>query len=92
MQRPGGNPSLDRLPIGAMVWSSGSTVYLRLHGRSEWYLYNYSLEELRELGRAILELKPEKAYVFFNNNHYMLENARTMLRVLGALGSSRNTG
>ncbi len=79
-------------PIGTVVWSSGSTVYLRLHGRSEWYLYNYSLEELRELGRAVLKLKPEKAYIFFNNNHYMLENARTMLRVLGALGSSGNTG
>jgi uncharacterized protein YecE (DUF72 family) len=73
-------------PIGAKVWSSGNTVYLRLHGRSEWYLYNYSLEELRELGRAILELKPEKAYIFFNNNHYMLENARTMLKILGMHG------
>ena len=79
-------------PIGTKVWSSGNTVYLRLHGRSEWYLYNYSLEELRELGRAILELKPGKAYIFFNDNHYMLENARTMFGILGALESSRNIG
>jgi uncharacterized protein YecE (DUF72 family) len=70
-------------PIGTEVWSSSDTVYLRLHGRSEWYLYDYSLEELRELSRAILELKPEKVYIFFNNNHYMLENARTMLKILG---------
>ncbi len=69
-------------PIGVVVWRSNDTVYLRLHGRSGWYLYNYKPEELRELAKAILELKPEKAYIFFNNNHYMLENARTMYAIL----------
>jgi len=69
-------------PIGKWIWKTGDTIYLRLHGRSEWYLYDYSLEELRELSEAIIELRPERVYVFFNNNHYMLENARAMKRVL----------
>ncbi len=79
-------------PIGTWIWRSGSAVYLRLHGRSEWYLYNYSSEELRELAKAINGLKPGKAYIFFNNNHYMLENARVMKRVLEEVGSKEGLG
>jgi uncharacterized protein YecE (DUF72 family) len=69
-------------PIGRWVASSNSIVYLRLHGATEWYAYEYSEEELRDLAEAVLSLSPQKVYVFFNNNHWMLENARKMLELL----------
>lgn len=69
-------------PEGTWVRTSNGIVYLRLHGRGNWYFYNYSKVELEELTRAILGLRPIKVYVFFNNDHWMLENAVTMLSLL----------
>ncbi len=69
-------------PIISWVVKSNSNLYLRLHGREEWYAYEYSEEELKELARRMISLNPEKIYVFFNNNHWMLENARVMLSML----------
>ncbi len=64
------------------VASTNGIVYLRLHGRNEWYAHNYTREELRELVNEVLRLRPSRVYVFFNNNHWMLDNARLMLRML----------
>jgi len=72
-------------PIAHWITSSSNTVYLRMHGREVWYGYEYSEREIEEVAREIIELKPERVYVFFNNNHWMLENARYMKRVLEAL-------
>ncbi len=69
-------------PIGVWIWSSNDIVYLRMHGRSSWYAHEYTQEELREVAEKIRVLNPVKTYVFFNNNHWMLENARTMMKIL----------
>jgi len=69
-------------PVATWISSSNSIVYVRMHGRSEWYSHNYTLEELHEIAERILDLNPVKVYVFFNNNHWMLENARVMLEIL----------
>ncbi len=61
---------------------SRKVVYERIHGRYNWYSHNYSECELLKIKERILENKPEKAYVFFNNNHAMLENGRTMYKIL----------
>jgi len=58
------------------------TVYLRLHGRTSWYFHEYTENELNEIADEIIKLKPEAIYVFFNNNHWMLENARLMKYIL----------
>jgi uncharacterized protein YecE (DUF72 family) len=71
-------------PIGKWITSSNNIVYLRLHGAAEWYAYEYTDDELKELAEAVLMLKPQKIYVFFNNNHWMLGNARKMLELLVA--------
>lgn len=63
-------------PIATWIIRSGPYIYLRLHGRKTWYGYDYSVEELEDLVDKTLRLKPEKIYVFFNNNHWMLGNAR----------------
>ncbi len=72
-------------PIISWIVKSNPNVYLRLHGREEWYAYEYSGEELEELARRVISLNPGKIYVFFNNNHWMLENARIMLNILKSL-------
>ena len=69
-------------PDTTWMISCRETVYLRLHGRSSWYLHNYSDEELNEIIDKIINLYPKRIYVFFNNNHWMLENARKLLTQL----------
>jgi uncharacterized protein YecE (DUF72 family) len=69
-------------PMGTWVASSNGVVYLRLHGRGAWYAYEYSEEELAELASRVAELSPTRVYAFFNNDHWMLENALQMLELL----------
>jgi uncharacterized protein YecE (DUF72 family) len=61
---------------------SKNIIYERVHGRTDWYSHNYSDEELSEIKERICSSKFEKIYVFFNNNHAMLENARRMHKLL----------
>lgn len=72
-------------PIATWVVSSRGTVYLRVHGRISWYGHDYSEEELRELVQRVSELSPKRVYVFFNNDHWMLANARLMKNLLEEL-------
>lgn len=69
-------------PIATWLTSTNEVIYLRMHGREAWYGYEYSERELNELAEKIIDLRPRKAYVFFNNNHWMLENARYMKKIL----------
>jgi len=64
------------------VVNANGMVYERMHGRHGWYTHYYTDEELKEVATKILEAKPNKAYVFFNNNHAMLDNSRKMLAML----------
>jgi uncharacterized protein YecE (DUF72 family) len=76
--------SVDEPGITWVVTTNG-IVYLRLHGRTDWYWYEYSEGELRELVVRVSSLNPSRVYVFFNNDHWMLENARAMLRILNEI-------
>jgi uncharacterized protein YecE (DUF72 family) len=58
----------------------GKIVYMRMHGRERWYDYNYSLEDILSTRGKICNFEPEKVYLFFNNDHNMLDNARMALR------------
>jgi uncharacterized protein YecE (DUF72 family) len=60
----------------------GRVIYLRMHGRTGWYTHNYTKEELSSIAAKIRAANPEKAFIFFNNDHNMLENARAMLEIL----------
>ncbi|UCD13582.1 MAG: DUF72 domain-containing protein [Thermoplasmatales archaeon] len=61
---------------------SKSTIYERIHGRTGWYSHDYSDEELQEIKDRIMASNPDRIYVFFNNNHAMLENAKRMYNLL----------
>ncbi|MEM1619621.1 MAG: DUF72 domain-containing protein [Fervidicoccaceae archaeon] len=68
---------------------TGDAVYLRMHGRATWYAHDYELREIEELLRSALSIGPAKLYIFFNNNHWMLKNAREALRLAMLLSSER---
>mgnify|MGYP001770644923 FL=1 len=72
-------------PIGVFIVKNTDVVYLRMHGRTEWYWYEYSEEELREVAERVVSLSPKKVYVFFNNDLWMLENGRQMMAILKEL-------
>jgi len=57
-------------------------IYMRMHGRKSWYEHNYTKAELRETIKKIKKSKPAKVYIFFNNDHDMLNNARLMLNLM----------
>ncbi len=79
--------SVDSPKLPLNVYKVNGIVYLRMHGRSAWYTHRYSDRELEEVAGKILDLKPFKIYVFFNNDS-MLENGRRMLQLLKELSSS----
>jgi uncharacterized protein YecE (DUF72 family) len=62
---------------------SGSVVYMRMHGREGWYQHEYTREELEETAGLIRKTGAEKAYIFFNNDHSMLGDARRMRALFG---------
>jgi len=68
-------------PIGNFYVRSGPYIYLRMHGRTNWYAYRYSYEELVDVAKKLIKLNGSSIYVFFNNNHDMLDNARELLKI-----------
>jgi uncharacterized protein YecE (DUF72 family) len=74
--------SVDSPDFPLDVYNTNGLVYERMHGRTAWYSHDYSDEELREVAEKIMKAKPEKAYVYFNNDAAMLENARKMREIL----------
>ncbi|MFP3202752.1 MAG: DUF72 domain-containing protein [Sulfolobus sp.] len=69
-------------PIGTFIVKNTDTIYLRFHGRTEWYWYEYSRDELEELARKVIQLNPSRLYIFFNNDLWMLENGRMMKKII----------
>ena len=73
--------SVDSPDFPLEVYNTDGLVYQRMHGRTAWYAHDYSDKELEEVAEKIIKAKPEKAYVFFNNDTAMLVNARKMLDI-----------
>jgi len=74
--------SVDSPKFPLDVFNTRGFVYERMHGRTSWYSHYYTEKELKEVAKKILKTKPKKAYIYFNNNHDMLSNAREMLKLL----------
>jgi len=74
--------SVDCPDLPRDVYKTTDTVYVRMHGRTFWYAHKYSQSELLEVAEKIYKAKPKKIYVFFNNDHDMLANARQMRSIL----------
>ena len=74
--------SVDCPNLPRTIFNTNDIIYERMHGRTIWYGHYYSNEELREVAEKIIKTEAQKAYVFFNNDHAMLENSRKMLTLL----------
>jgi len=59
-------------------------VYIRFHGKTAWYRYNYSLSELKEWVERIKKAKPEDLWAYFNNdaNAFAVENCLQLKKML----------
>ena len=69
-------------PQAKMRILSTDPLYLRMHGRSDWYHHDYSEEELRKVSDIIDRSRRGNVHVFFNNDRSMLSNARSFTRML----------
>ncbi|HWR27236.1 MAG TPA: DUF72 domain-containing protein [Candidatus Thermoplasmatota archaeon] len=69
--------SIDAPQLPRTIMSK-EIVYERIHGRTAWYSHDYSDQELQEIKKRILTGHPKTLYVFFNNNHAMMQNAIRM--------------
>lgn len=74
--------SVDAPGLPRDITSSNNVVYLRIHGRTNWYAYNYSDKELIDIAGTVKKIICEKKYIYFNNDHGMLENALKMKKLL----------
>lgn len=67
--------------------ATGPAAYLRFHGKSKWYHYLYSDEELMDWKKKLQKLKGiEELYIYFNNdvNAHAVENALSLRRMMKA--------
>ena len=73
--------SVDAPAMPTMLMSK-EIIYERIHGKTSWYSHDYSDEELQEIKERIMRSRSKTVYVFFNNNHAMLKNAKRMYDIL----------
>ena len=74
--------SIDAPKFSREIFKTSNSIYLRVHGRIFWYSHNYKKSELKDIAERIKKKKASKCYVFFNNDHNMLKNAREMRELL----------
>ena len=74
--------SIDAPEFTHEIFKTTSDIYVRIHGRTDWYHHNYSNRELKEIAQRAVGTKARRIYVFFNNNHNMLTNAQNMRKIL----------
>ena len=70
-------------------WVTSQVAYVRLHGRRQWYGYNYTADELQEIRDCVIRIKKlgaKKVYVFFNNDldGYAPKNALKLIKMVNA--------
>jgi len=75
--------SVDAPDLPRTLFNTTGLIYLRMHGRTWWYAHRYTPDELAEVARALSAAGAKAIYVFFNNDHDMLDNGRAMLALLG---------
>jgi uncharacterized protein YecE (DUF72 family) len=71
------SPSLPR-----DIMCTSDTVYLRLHGRSDWFLHHYTNKELTHIANAIMQTKCKRVLAILDNESSQLKNARSFLSIL----------
>jgi len=59
-------------------------VYIRFHGKTQWYRHDYTGEELAVWVRRIQESGVKRVWAYFNNDRdaFAIKNARELMRQL----------
>jgi uncharacterized protein YecE (DUF72 family) len=62
-------------------------LYLRFHGRTRWYRYDYSAEELADWAGKIVESSAREAWIYFNNDRegFAIRNAKRLRQQLRSM-------
>ncbi len=63
----------DSPDSGLTDWLTSPVGYIRLHGKKNWYSYDYSEHELREIADVVAaynKLGADTVFVFFNNDYH----------------------
>ncbi len=74
--------SVDAPKLPREIISTNGVVYLRLHGREQWYSWIYTEAELEEIAQKILKADAVKKYIFLNNDHGMIPNSKFLMEEL----------
>ncbi len=77
--------SVDAPELPSTIVNSCGTAYMRIHGRTGWYSYTYSQEELDSIANHLKKSGSESAFIYFNNDAGMLENALYLLNKFSKL-------
>lgn len=77
--------SVDAPEFISRIFRSSRKIYVRMHGRTEWYSHIYNEKELAEIFEAIRMriIGNECLYFFLNNNHGMLSGGRLIIEIIG---------
>lgn len=67
------------------VVKTNQLVYMRFHGKKQWYKYLYSENELKEWAKKLRELNAQQIYAYFNNDYEVNapKNADQFTKLLG---------
>jgi uncharacterized protein YecE (DUF72 family) len=59
-------------------------LYMRFHGKNNWYKYLYNEEELSEWKNRILNLNPKRIFCYFNNDYHAnaIKNCKQLQKIL----------
>lgn len=71
-----------RLPD--VLIKTSEEVYIRFHGKTQWYRHNYTREELAEWADRIRQNGAKRIWAYFNNdyNGFAVKNAKSFLKLL----------
>lgn len=70
--------SADSPSIPRDFMNTNGTVYLRLHGRSDWFEHHYSRKELSHIAQGVKTTGCKRVFAFLNNDSSQLKNARAL--------------
>lgn len=73
--------SADSPTVPRDVINTNGTVYLRLHGRSDWFEHHYSRKELGAIVDEVRKTGCKKVIAFLNNESSQLKNARALFNI-----------
>ncbi len=76
--------SVDAPGLPGEIITLNQVMYLRLHGRTSWYDYVYSEEELLDIVEEVSQSPAPRRYIYLNNDHGMLPNGAFLLDLFGA--------